>query len=247
MRTFDVNTSECIELTNKLTKLHRSAFTVAVRGALNDAAFETKKQVPKIADRKFTTRQKSFFRAFSTVDKASGFNLNTMRSTVGINSAKGSEVAKGLEKQEFGGVIKGRKLLPLDTARTSKSHNKKVRRANRFENIGRVARITGGTSRRRTRKSNFVASVMVTAKLGASYMLLRKGGRGILYRVSGVRQNMRTKKLRFKADPLYHYRNNRASRVSKTPFMEPAAERAAKQIAVFYEKRAEQQFKRLLR
>ena len=100
MASFDVNTDGAIQLTAKLEKLHRSAFPVAVRGTLNDAAFKTKSLVPKVARSKFTTRQKSFFRAFSTVDKATGFDLRNMKATAGINSAKGSEVAEGLDTRD---------------------------------------------------------------------------------------------------------------------------------------------------
>lgn len=246
MATFDVNTDESIKLTVKLNKLHRSAFPVAVRGTLNDAAFETKKNVPKVANRKFTTRQKSFFRAFSTVDKAKGFDLRNMRATSGINSAKGDEVAEGLEAQEFGGTIMGRKLIPMDSARTSNSHAKKLRKKNQFRQLGKTVRMrsTGG---RGTRKSRFVASVMKANSLGAKNMIITTGGRGTLYRISGVSQSIRTRKIKFKMQALYHYRNTKFSRVQPSPFMEPSATLAAKKMDKFYKKQADRQFKRLLK
>ena len=39
----NVNTDAVVALTNKLEKLHRSAFPVAVRSTLNSAAFDMKK------------------------------------------------------------------------------------------------------------------------------------------------------------------------------------------------------------
>lgn len=246
MANFDVNTDAAIQLTAKLGKLHKSAFPVAVRGTLNDAAFETKKLVPKVAGGKFTTRQKSFFRAFSTVDKAKGFDLRRMQATTGINSAKGSQVAEGLEKQEFGGNIKGRKLIPMDEARTSNSYGKKVRKKNQFQNLGKTVRIKG-RGNRGTRKSRLVARVMVAARLGASHMITNRGGKGTLFEISGVSQNRKTKKLKFKLKPLYRYRDSKISHVERKPFMQPSAELASKKMIKFYEKQADRQFKRLLK
>ena len=248
MANFDVNTDGAIELTAKLGRLHKSAFPVAVRGTLNDAAFKTKKLVPKVAGSKFTTRQKSFFRAFSVVEKAEGFNLRNMRATAGINAAKGSEVAEGLEKQEFGGSIRGRKLIPMDTARTSKSHGKKVKKKNRFKNIADSSTVRiRGRGNKGTRKSRLVARVMVAKRLGASHMITNRGGKGTLFEISGVSQNIRSRKLKFKLTPLYRYRNTKISRVTKTPFMQPSAKLASRKMLKFYEKNAEKQFKRLLR
>ncbi|WP_300440722.1 hypothetical protein [Christiangramia sp.] len=246
MANFDVNTDGAIKLTAKLEKLHRSAFPVAVRGTLNDTAFKTKSLVPKVAKSKFTTRQKSFFRAFSTVDKAKGFDLRSMKATTGINSRKGSKVAEGLEKQEFGGNIQGRKLIPMDTSRTSNSHDKKVRRKHRFDRLGKTIRIRG-RGNRGTRKSRLVARVMVANRLGASHFITNRGGKGTLFEIDSVRQNIRTKKIKFKLTPLYRYRKSRISSVTKKPFMQPSAKLASKQMLNFYKKNAEKQFHRLLR
>ncbi|MBL4809315.1 MAG: hypothetical protein JKY43_04565, partial [Phycisphaerales bacterium] len=47
---FNVNTDAVVSLTNKLEKLHKSAFPVAVRGTLNSAAFDVKqKSMPAFA------------------------------------------------------------------------------------------------------------------------------------------------------------------------------------------------------
>lgn len=40
----NVNTDATVALTNKLEKLHKSAFPVAVRSTLNSAAFDMKKR-----------------------------------------------------------------------------------------------------------------------------------------------------------------------------------------------------------
>lgn len=217
---FDINTSAAIDLTVKLGRLHKSALPVAVRGTLNNAAFETKSLLPKTASRKFVTRNKFFFRAFSSVQTARGFDINSMSSTVGINPAKGSKVAEGLEKQETGGNIQGRKLIPHDKGRVSGSHSKRLRAKNRFGKIN----ITD--VRRKKGKST-------------NYLLIKKGGKGTVFEVKGTGK-------RRKLVPVYSYRNTKVSRVKASPFMKPASLIALKQIPAFYKKQAERQFKRAL-
>ena len=221
MATFDINTSEHIKLTAKLGKLHRSALPVAVRGTLDDASFETKRLLPETAARNFVSRNKSLFRAFSTVNKASGFNIDTMASEVGINPAKGSRVAEGLAKQETGGNIKSRKLIPHDKGRTSGSHEKKLKAKHRF---GRIRISEAGKKGKRT-----------------NYLLIKKGGgKGTVFEIKGVGKKQ-------KLTPVYSYRSTKISKVDASPFMKPASESASRKIPAFYRARAEKQFKRLLR
>ena len=217
---FDINTKAAIELTVKLGKLHRSALPVAVRGTLNNAAFETKKYIPITASRKFITRNKSFFRAFSQVNMARGFDINSMKAEAGINAAKGSKVAEGLEKQETGGSIQGRKLIPHNKGRISSSIKKRVRKKHHFKNI----KITDARKK---------------GKGSINYLLIKKGGKGTVFEVRKVGKKQ-------KLTPVYSYRNTKISRVTPSPFMKPASLIAAKKMPVFYKKQAERQFKRLL-
>ena len=218
---FDINTKAMIDLTAKLGELHRSALPVAVRGTLNNAAFETKRRIPQTASRKFTTRNRSFFRAFSSVNKAGGFDINTMKASVGINAQKGSKVAEGLEKQEKGGAIKGRKLIPHDKGRVSGAHNKRVRKKNQFAGI----KIHDAKKKQSGR---------------INYLLIKKGGKGTVFE---IKQTGRKRKL----VPVYHYRNTKVSRVKPSPFMRPASIIASKQMGKFYAEQAERQIKRLMK
>lgn len=218
---FNINTKDHIKLTVKLGKLHRSALPVAIRSTLNDVAFETKKWIPKTASRKFITRNKSFFRSFSSVNRARGFNINTMSSQVGINPSKGSRVADGLEKQETGGSINSRKLIPHDKGRVSSSHQKRVKRKNRFQNI----------------------KIHDTRKKGrgkVNYLLIKKGGKGTVFEIKKAGKKQRL-------TPIYSYRNTKKSRVKASPFMRPASLIAQKKLPLFYIRNAEKQFKRLLK
>lgn len=130
----NVNNDIAIQFTAKLEKLHRSAFPSAVRNTLNEVAFNAKKLVPQKANENFTIRQKNLFTRMTLVQKASGFNVSGMSSKIGIDGTKGS-LSEGLEKQETGGVITGRKLIAHDMARTSSSNKKKVKGKNYLKNI----------------------------------------------------------------------------------------------------------------
>lgn len=224
MPVFDVNTDEHIELTVKLNNLHRSAFPVAVRETLNDVAFETKKVLPSIASGKFITRNKAFFRAFSGVTRARGFNLSNMKSVAGIlpdKGGKGSKIAEGLEKQETGGTIKGKKLIPHDKGRIRGSLDGRLRRKHRFEKIK-----IGNTKKKNQGKLN--------------YILIKKGSKGTVFEIKRIGKKQ-------KLTPVYNYRSSPNSRVKRTSFMKTSAFIAVKKISGFYIKNAKIRFEKELK
>ena len=60
----NINTDALVHYTNQLEKLHKSALPVAIRGSLNDVAFEMKKfNMPRIAKETFTERKKKLFQS----------------------------------------------------------------------------------------------------------------------------------------------------------------------------------------
>ena len=212
----DVNTGSAIQLTAKLEKLHKSAFPNAVRNTLNDVAFETKKLIPKKAEGNFTIRQKNLFKRMSLVEKAQGWNVNGMVSKVGLDGSKGS-LSDGLEKQETGGNLKGRKLIAHRMGRVSNSSAKKVKSKNQFKNIGNI-----GTSKRRVK--------------GSKYFRIDKGSKGTVFEKVGKR-----------ITPIYNYRSNPITKLKKQPFIEPSAKESIKQMEMLYKKNAEFQFKKHLK
>jgi hypothetical protein len=219
MRAFDVNNDAAIALTAKLEKLHRSAFPVAVRSTLNDAAFKAKGNIPKLAGQKFTIRQNNLYKKFIVVDKARGFDMRSMAAVVGIDGRPGktSKVTDGLAKQESGGTVSGRKLIPMDQARISGSYGKKLRAKNRFNRIN-IAR----PNRR---------------KPGSKYVLIKKGSGGTVFDVSKKRRII----------PIFTYRPTNKTQLSARPVLRPSALKAAQMMDRFYEKNAQKQFKRLLK
>jgi hypothetical protein len=249
MKVFDVNTEASIQLTAKLGKLHKSAFPVAVRGTLNDAAFKTKKLIPKAANSKFTTRQKNLFNSFTTVEKSPNtFDLRKMKSKVGIKNTttRTDKLTDGLVAQETGGTIKGRKLVPLDSSRTGENRSSKISKMNRFNNFQKKTprrKINSGPG---TKKSRFVRHVMSAAMEGANHVTISEGGKGIMYRIDSVKR-LKTRKIKLKIKPIYYFRNTRKSNITKTPFIEPSAKIVTKKIPQLYKIQAERQFKRLLK
>jgi len=251
MAFLDVNNDANIKLTAKLEKLHRSAFPSAVRNTINQVAFDAKSKVPKVSAQKFVTRNKTFFKAFTTVKKAQGFNVQKMKSVMGVNSRKktamggGSRVAEGLEKQETGGTIKGRKLVAHPHARTSKSNSKRISARNRFNRVNYHDGTGAFRAHIGSRNSKFVAAVMGMAKSGKSHLLLRTGSRGMIYQVTGVNRTKRGK-VKFRVKKLYSYRNTRSSRVRKTGFMKASSELAYRNIDDIYTEKAHFQFQKYL-
>ena len=247
MAVLNVNNSEVIGLTAKLERLNKSAFPSAVRNTLNRAAFETKKQVPKSAQKVFTTRQKTFFSRFTVVDKADGFDVNKMVSTVGIDASGKRQLAENLESQEFGGMVNGKKLVPHDDARVSKSQNKRVAAQNRLNKINIHDGTRAFKGHKGTRKSKFVAAVMSTAKSGKKHMMIKTGTTGMVYEVTSINQNIKTKKVNFKIKKLYSVRNKKSHNVKSHHFMRDSALIISKNLEDYYYENAEFQFKKALK
>lgn len=244
MPTFDVNTKEVIKYTAKLERLHKSAFPSAVRNTLNEAAFQDKVLIPKTANKKFITRSKSLFKAFTVTNKASGFNVNTMQSEVGLNPSKGSRVAHGLGKQETGGSLNGRKLIAHRDARIGRNKNKKVAARNRFSK-GNIHNATNSyRNGRGGKKSRFVSAVMSTAKSGSTRMLLTSGNKGMVYDIGHISSSRKTKRIKFKLKKLYSYRSNPNTKVKPVGYMKESANVIQKRIPNIYKEKFEFQIKK---
>ena len=249
MTKFDVNSDACIKLTSKLERLGRFTLPNTVRSTLNEAAFRDKKLIPETAKRKFITRNKSFFKAFTTVQKAKGDNINRMVAITGINESKGSRVAEGLEKQEFGGNLKGNKTIFNKDSRVSKSPNKRVSKRNMYsKQSGSIYDATSAYLRSKgSRKRKFISAIHSTINSGQNLMLLKTGNKGIVYKFNGSVSSLKTKKSRIKLQKLYNYRENPNINVKRTNFMSDSANVIRKQIPNIYKKKAEYQFKKALK
>lgn len=226
MAAFNINSDAAVVFTNKLEKMHRSALPNAVRGALNGAAFDVKKNtMPNAASSTFESRKKNFFRATSSVKPAKGFNLKTMVATVGFVGGDKNQAVQDLEKQERGGKIGGRSFIPTPSARVSKSPKKMVRKPNRITNIRAIDRIKSNKDFHRT-----------INRVGVKGHVIHKN---VLYEIKKINRG------KIKLLPLFSYQKNRAVKIGATHFMKKASMKTQKQLPSFYVKEAKRQIKRL--
>lgn len=246
MATFNVNTDALVVLTNRLEKLHRSDFPIAVRNTLTKAALLTKTEsLQRISKQSFTNRNKTFFRAKSKFAAARGFNVSSMKATVGmvdIRVGSGDHAVRNLEKQEHGGSIGGRSFVPTDRARVSRSPDRNVAPRNRLSRISIRDVVRSRLSKGKNRHQRFVKSVIQAHKqFGSRGLVLH---RNILFRVDNVTLNRKGRRLRFKLTPLYSYRKNRAVTVKATNFMKRSTLVQAQKLGILYKIEAEKRFKK---
>lgn len=239
---FNINTDAAVIFTNKLEKLNRSAFPVAVRGTLNDAAFDVKtRSMPASSKSTFEQRQPNFFKANSKFILAQGFNINTMRSDVGFyeNRLKnqGSNFAvKDLEQQERGGSIAGKALIPTIYARTGKTSKGNVRpnaRLSAIKNKGVLkADDVTGKFHNLSKRQQFIAA---SNRVGKGGFVIYKD---FLFRINSVFGK------NIDADPLYSVKRGRTVRVNQTRFMQEASIISSNRMDDFYINQALRQFKK---
>jgi hypothetical protein len=247
-----MDTSQVDRYAEKLGTLHRSALPTAVRATLNGAAFEMKKNtLLSEASKAFTQRDRNFFKAFSRVDMAKGWDVDTMKATVGFmeKGLKGSNnyAVKNLEQQEEGGKIGGRSFIPMRTSRTGRSDRKKVKAGNRIEDI-RNKRMTPINSRSGNRKQQFIKAAIYSLQHEDGLVLGHRASSGgrTLWRIESISQNTKSRKLHIKAVPIYNVKPNRSVSVKATNFVEKAAMKARKVMPEIFKHEAERQFKKHL-
>jgi len=229
----DVNTNEVVKFAAKLDAISRSALPVAVRGTLNNAAFDVKQNTMlKTSADKFKNRQPNFFKANSRVQMAKGFNINDMEAIVGFvdTNLKGGKnfSVKNLEQQEHGGTIKNKSFIPMLGARMSGSNDKLVAPANRISGIKNIVntRNTRGANKRQRFK---VAAIVA----GVGGFILSEN---TLFKVKSLN----------KVTPLYSFKRGRSIQVKPTGFMESASLQSGKKLEKYFEEQAEKQFKKHL-
>lgn len=235
----NINSDAVVQFTNTLEKMHRSALPSAIRGTLNKVVFDVKsKTLSKFADLSFEKRQPNFFRANSRFENAKGFNVSTMRATVGMTTMglKGDHnyAVKDLEQQERGGLIPKKSFIPLPAARISGSLNKNVRANARLANIKKIIdskKMTGNSSREK-----FVHAILEAGKGG----FVLSGT--TLFRINSLKKVGNTFKDK---TALYTFKRGRSVRVSPTAFMEKASMESGHKMEGFFSMEAKRQIEKL--
>ena len=237
-QTLNVNTEAVINLTAKLERIKKSAFPSAVRSSLNDAAFEMKgRNIEESARKNMTVRNRTVFKKFTGVKKATGFNVGSMQSEVGFipkDGIKGSKVPEGMERNEIGGTdTEGAMYLPK--SRTSNNKNRLVRRKARFDK----SKLIKGRPRTKKSVSNTLNMISSFEEGKATFITTKKGR--FLVMVKKVDYNSVTNKHTFELDFLMRNRKKNPAKTKATHFNKEAAIKTSKQIEAFYIKNANYQ------
>lgn len=242
---FDVNTGNLVILSSKLERLNKSALPVSIRGTLNKAAFDLKTNtMPLSAKKNFVNRSSNFFKANSTVDKATGFNINSMKAETGFINSKlkgGNNYAvKDLEKQEQGGTIGGKSFIPINAARSGGSKNKLVSPRYRLNAIKNI--VDSRKSKGKTKGQRFVQAAKFAGKGG--FVLGEYKDKLILWRINSLN---RTKNGKMKLTALYSYQENRTIHVNSSNFMKEATQKTESKMPQFYNEEAIRQFDKVIK
>jgi hypothetical protein len=242
----NVNTKANIVLTSKLERLNKTAFPSAVRSTLNDAAFEMKKtNIAESAKKNMTVRNKTVFKKFTGVKRATGFNIRSMEAEVGFipkDGLKGSKVPIGMESNEVGGTDSSG-FMYMPKTRTSNRSTRLVRRNARY-NKSKVLKIgRGATNINSKSKSRFIVSAIESVEQKKPFHFATKKG---FFLVQATSYNQGPDgKTKVKLDFLMRGRNKFKARAKATHFNREAALKTAQQIEVFYKKNAEYQFNKI--
>lgn len=252
----DVNNSEVKNYSDKLRKMHRSNFPVAVRQTLNDLAFDVKKNtLLESADHEFILRNPSFFKSHSGVEAAKGWDIKAMKSEVGI-IAKGSEVAMELRKQEFGGKSK-KPMIYVNAARAGNNKAKLVRMKNYINTKGVIK---GAPNLARNDEPQFVANAVMAKKTGKLLFARTRSGTAIFEvnnirfgrnksgttNIGGRNYKWRGRDVKVKMTPLADYEQNRTITIKAHPFLLPASEKTFRKSEQFFISRAKARFEKAL-
>jgi len=141
---FNVNTSSLNRLTVELKNLHKAALPNTVRFTLNDLAFDVKKNtlIKGLHETDMKIKSDSFFKKYSGVEKATGYDVEKMYSQVGMMPSLGSGTAdrtiQRMKEQDEGGTLR-HSGIALNDARTLGDFNKQYG----FHNMAKTRAIRG--------------------------------------------------------------------------------------------------------
>lgn len=243
----NINSEAVVAFTNKLEKMHRSALPLAIRGALNAAAFDVKtRTMPKEA-KVFVQRNPTFFKSTSKVDMANGFNVNTMQSVVGFLPQTGAKesggATKDLEQQEYSGEIGNRSFIALKGARAGNSFNRRVKNKMRLAVI-KSKIVDAKKSKARTNSGKFFSSAQYVGVGGFVLSNWRnKQGNRLLMSIDSIKRDGGNSKVKY--TPVYSVKGNRSVKVKSTKFMRKASTESANKIELYFIEQAERQIAKL--
>lgn len=159
-------------MANRLDRMSRHDFPIAVRSTLNQMAFRMQKtEISKSAKREFDYKRTNIVQNLAWATKAKGLNISRMQSDAGIRERPGRQkVARGLAAQEVGGRL-GSSTTPKLKARGG-SPAKKVRKANLLKSNKAV-------DARNKRRQKFIAAAYAAKQTGSFLVVATRTGKAI--------------------------------------------------------------------
>lgn len=246
---FNVNTQACVVLVNKLEQLHKSAFPLAVRGTLNAAAFDVKTRTLDLsATNNFIRRSPTFFKRFSGVNRATGWNIEAMHAEVGMTAEGGGEselaartaVANMVVQEDGGKITDG--LEYLNAARISGSAGNLVASNKRWKKANVV---NGSFKRGGTTKSRMIAAAYV-AMNEKKLQVVMIHGRKFYRQVTAISKNAKGK-IKITSKLVYAIRNGSQKAITATHFSREAAMMTVPKIPMFFNVEAQKQIDRIMK
>jgi hypothetical protein len=205
--------------------------------------------LPVSADKNMTVRNKSFFRKFTGVQRAVGFNVNSMHSVMGFSNSNATNekpALEGMEKNEIGGVTTEGMMYGAKT-RTSNSAGRLVRKAMRYDK-GKIV-----VSKGRNKGSNVAAIYSALKQKKFAKIKTAKGSfivkptSASKYKRGNSAKGYSKGQNRFKLQFLMHERRRRPAKAKATHFVEEAGEATHLKVEKFYYQNAKYQFEKTLR
>ncbi len=239
-----VDTKEILKLTARLTSIHRAAFPNAVRFTLNDLAFDVKKNTlfPVLSQTEMIIRSPQFFKRYSGIEKATGWDISAMQSQVGMMpSGEASKAVTRLKEQEEGGTLQERSFIPDKKVRTGSTERGRVRRSGYLSKLSLAGHISKGD------KPGLIRTVTGTR--------ISSGGSGkgnviiygsVLYEIQGFKRIRKTDTIKLHLKKLYTYKKDRKINLKPQRFMQSSAMESGEKLQALFNQNAERQIAKFI-
>lgn len=240
---------EVLDFAHKLSNMHRSALPNAVRFTLNDAAFDVKKRTLQIETQSsFINRRPGFFKRFSTVDKATGWNIGGMISQVGIIDDPGVQATSDLATQETGGEL-DRSMIMLSGARTGQKSlsGKSGPSAEMRRTVRSQYKAVGGfKDHTAVKKKDFVKGAFAAEgkKKPDHLRYMSPSGKGYMIEVTKITKLKSS--LKIKSKIIASYEDDRKLHIKPNPFLRRSSLQSASKLNQLFKKNAIRQIRKYL-
>lgn len=237
-----IDTSKLYAHAMTISGIGKYTFPNAIRVTLNSLAFDVKKEsIEKVANSTFTRRRKQFFKANSRVEVATGSDVSSMRSMIGmvssgLHNSNTNYAVRNLEQQEHGGTIGSKALIPTKEARVGDSHDRLVRVKDRIASIKNQKTISTAYSQLNGKKMSDKQKFMHATKVASKDDIIvgnipNKSGSYNVFRVV----TPYTKKNKAKLKWIYTFKGGRTVNINQpTHFMRRASLMSMRNVDKFF-------------